>query len=324
MPENKKYLSASRIKTFESCSWLYWCQYHLKIPQEGNSGMWMGSVCHLVLELLLLPKHKQHYDLITEAKTIEASKAVQRLVIKHLKIYGINNDEFFEMVDKMLVIGLNQDFFVEGSKLLEPEIEFDIENEDPKYRIYGFIDKAAQFKKDKKIVISDYKSSKKKFSGEGLDSNVQALMYSLVAKKMWPKLKPVVEFIFLRFPRAPIQKLEFSDETLKGFEYYLEAVFKRVCQFSEENAKSNFAATKPKPSDGGWGGCLNCGFAKYEGQLKKDGSPMWHCPYKFGFSYYALKNEKGEVVKTNLENIFAPEEDQKVVRMKYKGCPHFS
>jgi hypothetical protein len=286
--------------------------------------MWMGSVCHLVLELLLLPKHKKHYDLITEAKTIEASKPIQRLVIKHLKSYGIYEDEFYKMVDKMLVIGLNQDFFVEGAELEEPEIEFDIESEDPEYRIYGFIDKAARFEKEKKIVISDYKSSKKKFTGEGLDSNVQALMYSLVAKKMWPKLKPVVEFIFLRFPRAPIQKLEFSDDALKGFEYYLEAMFKRVTEFSEKDAASDFAAVKPKPSDGGWGGCLNCGFARYEGHLKKDGNPMWHCPYKFSFDYYALKDKEGEMVKTNLENVFTPKEGQKVVRMKYKGCPHFS
>ena len=29
-------LSASRIKTAESCSWLYWCKYKLNSPDKSN------------------------------------------------------------------------------------------------------------------------------------------------------------------------------------------------------------------------------------------------------------------------------------------------
>ena len=31
-------LSASRIKTAQSCSWLYYCKYKLKLPDKGNDG----------------------------------------------------------------------------------------------------------------------------------------------------------------------------------------------------------------------------------------------------------------------------------------------
>ena len=61
-----------------------------------------------------------------------------------------------------------------------------------------------------------------------MESNIQAMMYSLVAKKKWPKLKPVVKFVFLRFPRATIQELQFSDDALKGLELYLEEMYQKV------------------------------------------------------------------------------------------------
>ena len=324
MSKKGTYLSASRIKTLESCSWYYWCNYHLKIPQQGNDGMWMGSVCHLVFEVLQLPKHRKHYDLIVDGKTITASPAVGKLVSKHLDKYGILDDEHFRLVDKMVLVGLNEDFFVEGSKLLDPELKFDIENKEPKYRIFGFIDKTAHFVKDKIVEIHDYKSSKQKFKGEGLESNIQAMMYSLVAKKKWPKLKPVVKFVFLRFPRATIQELQFSDDALKGLELYLEEMYKKVSNFSEKDAGTSYAADKPKPKDGSWGGCLNCGFSRHRGHLKKDGSTMWACPYKFSQVYYAVKDEWGKVLKTSFENDLTAKEGEQLVKMTYKGCPKFS
>jgi len=36
--EPLKILSASRIKTLETCSWVYWNNYHAKIPQTQNDG----------------------------------------------------------------------------------------------------------------------------------------------------------------------------------------------------------------------------------------------------------------------------------------------
>ena len=46
------------------------------------------------------------------------------------------------------------------------------------------MDKPIHYKKKLKIV--DYKSSKYKFRGEELTSNIQAMAYSLAAKKIWP------------------------------------------------------------------------------------------------------------------------------------------
>ena len=48
MSEPQTALSASRIKTAQSCSWLYWCKYKLKLPDTSNDGARRGSICHLI------------------------------------------------------------------------------------------------------------------------------------------------------------------------------------------------------------------------------------------------------------------------------------
>ena len=68
-----KTLSASKIKTLQSCSWLYWCKYHLKLPEESNSGASRGTICHLIFECLGNPRHKHHYK-----KNNKTSKCLEK------------------------------------------------------------------------------------------------------------------------------------------------------------------------------------------------------------------------------------------------------
>jgi hypothetical protein len=51
--QSLKTLSASRIKTLETCSWVYWLNYHAKVPQSQNDGALRGTICHTIFELLL-------------------------------------------------------------------------------------------------------------------------------------------------------------------------------------------------------------------------------------------------------------------------------
>jgi hypothetical protein len=326
MSKKKKTLSASRIKTLDNCSWYYWCNYHLKLPQKNNAGALRGTLCHLIFELLLNPKHRKHYDVIIKKKGVQGSPAINRLVTKHLVETGLWDDSsepHYDMCCEMILTGLKSDFFCEGGELLEPEFYFKIENEDPKYKALGYIDKAAIYKKDGVVKITDYKSSKSKFEGDDLAFNIQAMIYSLVALKTWPELKPKVEFKFLRFASEPNQTLEFEKDELMGLEYYLAQCYEIINSFDEEKAVSNYAADKPWPSKAeGFKGPLSCGFAKRKGQLKKDGNPMWHCPYKFDFEYYALVNGKGEVVESAFnKKDLKKRSKHKIEKKQYEGCP---
>ena len=78
-------LSASRIKTYESCSWKYWCGYVLKLPKSKNDGNVRGSACHLVLEVLLNKRHKKYIKKIIKSETIKSVPSIERLVSKSIK-----------------------------------------------------------------------------------------------------------------------------------------------------------------------------------------------------------------------------------------------
>ena len=261
--------------------------------------------------MLVKKKHKKHFNKISKAGTITASKAIHRMVMKHLtqmeKSFDLpmTNEENTELVDDMIVVGLKCDFFGWGGKVDKPELEFLLESKDPEYKIRGFIDKPIVYKKGKKIKIVDYKSSKYKFRGEELHSNVQAMVYTLAAQKEWPGYTPMVEFQFLRHPRSPLQQLKFNEDQLRGLEYYLAHTFQIVNNFTEETAITNYAADKKKDS---W--------------LCKIGK--WRCPYIDPYDYFVIVNKNKEEIKKSfkkreLQNVL--KKGEKIEKRTYDGCP---
>jgi hypothetical protein len=300
--KNLKVLSASRIKTLETCSWVYWNNYHTKVPQSQNDGALRGTICHTIFELLLNPKHKNHYNKIIKKNSIKGSAPITKLV-KKLKAKSGLDESNFDVLDQMIMVGLKHDFFGEGGKIIGPEYSFEIKNEVPKYHIKGFIDKP--IKKKKEMHIIDYKSSKYKFRGDDLEANIQAMMYSLASLKLWPKLKPIVKFLFLRFPKQPIQELIFTEDQIKGFEHYLEHINDYINKFDETSAKANFAVDNDKNK---WM-CQTGG---------------WKCPYKDKFEYYVKINDKNEVVESSLDGKFKDTKGFKIEKREYEGCPKWS
>jgi len=319
---NLKAQSPTRDKTLENCSWLYWCNYHLKIPQEQNEGAKKGNICHKVFELLLSKKEQRKWmvDKIILSGTIDVCQPVKRLVKRFIKKAEVHDsNEAFHLIDKMILVGLENDFYGAGGTIISPEFKFDIVSDKPKFRIKGLIDKP--FIRGSEIVIDDYKSSKKKFAGEDYESNLQALFYSYAAKKLWPNLKPIVRFIFLQHPKDPIMSLSFEDDALLGFEYYLEATQLRIDGFNEQVAYHHFAFDEPAAKDEFKGKCL-CGFASSKNQLKKDGTKMWACPYKFPFEYYVVCKDN-EIIRTalNKNDLYPLKKDELITERKYEGCP---
>jgi hypothetical protein len=300
-----EYISASRIKTLQTCSWLFWLKYHLKLPDTPNDGSTRGTVCHLIFELLLQKKHKKHFSAIHNGKSISDSPAVNRLVIKKLNEYKAFTQENYDLCDDMIKVGLATDFFGKGGKAEPPEKGFTIEEDSPYYVIHGFIDKIILYKRQKIVKIVDYKSSKYKFRGEELETNIQAMMYSLVARELYPDYKPIVNFVFLRYPKSPIQELQYSDEQLEGLKYYLSHVYKTMQEFTLEDAESSFAINNPKNK---W----MCGIGQ------------WVCPMKHPFDYFALVDKNGQIKKSSFEDDFEKKKKgQKVEKRKYDGCPKF-
>jgi PD-(D/E)XK nuclease superfamily len=315
-------LSASRIKTLQSCSWTYYCNYNLKLPQKNNSGAMRGTVAHLIFEVLGNPKHKHYIKKIVKDSTCLKQKAIFRLIIKAANREGLDLDEMvkplkksgqeisnLKCIDEMILVGLKFDF-IGDAKLIGTEWEFDITNKQPAYRIGGFIDRI--FKDKKQLVIRDFKSSKLAFKGEELESNIQAMMYSLAVRKKYDKQKEVlVKFLFLRYPDNPERECpHFTEEQLVGFEHYLEYLNGYLTNFDEKKGKSNFAAND---------------FAKKWMCQTKSG---WRCPYLDPIDYKVLLDKDNRIIKSTFADkefkISDVKKDYRIETRRYEGCPAWS
>jgi hypothetical protein len=129
-------------------------------------------------------------------------------------------------------------------------------------------------KYENRIKIKDFKSSKSRHTKNKLECSNQALIYSLVSNRKF-NLPVDFEFVFVRFPKKPIQDISFSKQELDGFERYLVEVYPKMQNFSENEKLSNIAVN----NEYSWkcGGC------------KKGG---WSCPYKNPFKYYQKEDNR--------------------------------
>lgn len=321
-------LSASRIKTAQSCSWLYWSKYKLKLPDTNNDGARRGTVCHNVFEFLSKQKTKAHYNKIIKNQDPFASKAVKDLIMSDATDLGVTDDENMGMIKEMILNGLSCNFH--GEELGIPdeahaELDFDIEQNG--YHIRGFIDQLFLYKDKKIAIIRDYKTSKKKFEGKEKEDNLQDYMYCLAVKTLFPEyVNRSSEFLFLKFDlnKDGLMKMEpIEEDDLDGFEMQLASIQDYLENFDETTAKSGFAFDKGFPDDGSFSGKLQCGFAKEKGQLKKDGSPMWHCPMRHDFYYVEILDSEGELVSNVFQEEFevsqVPEGGSHEIKW-YPGC----
>ena len=309
-------ISASRIKTLQNCSFLYKCIYVDKLPQSVGMAAHRGTLCHLIFELLLKPRHRKYVETLSKnVENIKSHPSISRLIKKNAKKFGVSDEVDLQLIYEMVYTGLQHDFLVEGAREIVVEHEFKIPV-GKNVIINGFIDKLAIF--DKEIKVVDFKTSAKKFTKDEIDSNVQDLMYSLAVYKE-RGIIPQVSFIFLRFPENPIQTSPpCTEKELRGFEIYLEKLADYLSKFTEAHAKSDYAANDAKRK---W----LCGFCKAPGELKKDGNKKWHCQYRFPFHYWALKKEN-RVVKTSFNDDLKPDvaKGEKVTKEYFQGCPRWN
>lgn len=302
--KKRKVLSASRLKTFLSCSWIFYCEYILKLPSKTHPKTKLGSLAHTIFEVLQRPRHKKHYDAVLSGKkSIYNSKAISRLVSSYLKKNPDITPILSQDLDSLVLVGLENDFFCKDSeRVLPPEHEFllDIDG----MLIKGYIDVLA-FYKDK-IKIRDYKSQGKRFTEDEMENNIQAGIYQLYANREFKK-PAEVEFVMLRHPetsRTPNKHLQvvppYNEDELSGLVQYLKYLDDQVQNFSLEVAADNLKAQN------------DTGFCKRV------------CSFREPMEYYILLDKNGEIVQTSkVKEDLTAKEDQKVEKKRYTGCPFF-
>jgi len=307
-------LSASKIKSYASCSYLAYLKYNCGLPSSGNTGSRLGSVTHSILECLAEPRRK---ELVNEAIACGKPLSIpclNRYATILLKRENEDSLENFDKVDGFLLTALESDFFGKGCLEYYTEYEFDINN--GLYWIYGFIDR--MFIYEDRVRILDFKTSKKKFAkgSDDMEFNVQALMYALVASKLFPDKKIEVEFLFLKFKKDPLIKMVFSQTQIDGFEEYLKYISSYLQNFGIEKALANMASSDVKRR---W----LCGKDAYT--EKADGSIAWSCEYRAPFLYFEAVKD-GVVVKsayTKKELDKYEKLGYTIIQRRHSGCPRF-
>ena len=323
-------LSASRIKTAQECSWKYWAEYHLKLRGGGNSGSGRGNCCHPVLEALLRPDRKPYYEEILKNQDVYSVPAIKRMIHILAKKNEVFDEENLALVNDFLLRGLSLDFYCEGALSVQSEFAFEEKNE--KLWTLGYIDKIATY--IDKVLIIDYKTQKNFFTQEELEFNIQAMLYVMVARKMFPDKK--VEFEFHQLKEGvenegrgknkittilnPVQKVPpISDTTLEGFKEWLYEYSKYLENFDINTAKSNFASKDFLLKR------MRCG-GELGQRRKSDGQLMFCCDKKYPFLYFALM-ENGVLLETSKDREVLEKKaktGQEIIQKSYSGCPSFS
>ena len=339
-----KKLSPSRIEKLLDCSYSYYANYVLKLPDSGNNGSKRGSIIHDLYECLAShPKrHYPKFKKMRDSGDVYSIKCVERFIRIKARQYKLNLNEWVlnkakngmiqnkTFINEMILAGLTPQFYGKrGDKILAEqyhELNVDRPEDGIRYELVGYIDKTFIRSLDtgeiSEIEVHDYKSSKDKFSKEKLKFNMQGVAYQLFLKSKYPDVKNIsMKFLFLQFPNDPWQEVDpVEDDIVKGVEIYLSHLYEKINNFTEEDAVSNFSKYNGK-----FHFCGGDGFKSYKdkklGKVETN-EPKWKCPHKDPYDYFAIVSEDGSVVRTSLkEKDLIPKEGEQVRRMEYAGCP---
>lgn len=313
-------LSPSKLKTWDTCSYLFALRYSKLIndgtfPNSSNSGASRGSVCHYVLECLANAKKKNRRDYVSKIASSSdpfVVPSVKRMILHHAKNLGVDSSDNIQMIRDFIVTATVNDLFCDGS--LELLLEKSFKYEGKNFLLNGIIDQLAVY--PDRVLVRDFKGSKSKFSKEELAFNYQNLIYTFAVKKEYPNLPVSLVFEFLKFKRSPMQPApEVSDKEFEGLESYLENMAEFLTDFNEAKAKSNFAKNSDKNR-------FLCG--KLPGEMNAAGTaPAFVCPAKFPRTYFVLKDADGKFIKSDFEKKALDKhkkEGYTIETQFYEGC----
>lgn len=305
------YLSASRIETYHTCSALYYAKYLYKVPDPVGEAARRGSVAHDTLEILLKPRHAKVFENAILHDTCTEVPALWRVVERFARKYEVYDEKSLGMIDEFIMIALKNDFRgPKGTYKVMPELEFNLQidrGDGRKFNLRGFIDQMF-FVRDvtgEWLDIKDFKTGAM-FRADKIEYNVQAMMYLLVARHLYPQFKRRrFRFQFVGKGKNAWVQYDASEDQLDGFEWMLSELQTAMDSFTADNALDNLY---PAVAQG-----KTCWLY---------GKP---CGMKDPVSFYALVAPDGGTVATAFKKseLKIEKPGQTIESRRYMGCPAF-
>jgi len=187
-------VSASRLKTFLTCRYQYYCKYVLKLPDESGDKANLGSAIHTILECLERPGKNRRELVLGARRTGEVPKNLWRHWLKLRSAYRLP-EAFDKDAKKLILNGINYAIDL-NAKVLQVEGKFDIPI-DNNISLTGFIDKTLLIGSDM-VDTQDYKTGVP-YKEEVCHTDPQGYIYMYAMKKLYPQYKRhVFTFQFLK------------------------------------------------------------------------------------------------------------------------------
>jgi RecB family exonuclease len=225
MSENKQiFMSATRMSTYLTCKWKYWCGYVLHLPRKDNVSFKLGIAVHESLAKAGDIWKKKEQFTASDIRCIkdEYRKIAAREGIQNMMLY----DDGLEMV-------LNRiDSFNLGN-IITVEDNFKVTTSEGVV-IIGAMDKVLELNEET-ILVVDYKTSKYFLTSDELKADIQLSIYDLVASIKFPEYKRII--LSLDYLRSePVYTYRTIKER-RTFDKYLLAVYNEMIKLEEKDAK---------------------------------------------------------------------------------------
>lgn len=217
-------MSATRMSTYLTCKWKYYCGYVLKIPKKSNVSFKLGIAVHESLKKAGEIWQKKSQFTAADIRHIkdEYRKVAAREGLQNMSLY----DDGLEMV-------LNRLDGFDVGKIITIEDSFRITTSEG-VPVIGAMDRVIELDEET-VLIMDYKTSKYHLTQEELKSDVQLSMYDLVGSIKFPNYKRII--LSLDYLRdEPVYTYRTIKER-KTFSKYMASVYDEMLRMEEKDAK---------------------------------------------------------------------------------------
>jgi len=185
-------LSVSRLKKFEQCPKAFEMHYIQRLSGSQGVPLVFGNLCHDALEDLykwvLGTEYKGPFPkdrLMDRYQTTFESSGLATLA-------GATSSEVFEEGRSIMNDFANRNGMIDHREHIAAEMKFEIAV--GTWKFIGYIDRLDQ-PEPKHIVIRDYKTNRVLFSRADCDSDLQASIYHVAARQMFPEAEKFT-FVF--------------------------------------------------------------------------------------------------------------------------------